>query len=794
MHNSQQDNMYSFDMKNIVPKESLTCLVAKATLDESMLWHRRLGHINFKNINKLVKDNLVRGLPTKHFENDQPVLLVLKGSNIELLDETSEILKNFIKEIENLVDKKVKIIRSDNGTEFKNKVMDDFCREKGIKREYSVAKTPQQNGVAERRNRTLIEAARTMLDDFKLPTTFWAEAVSTACYVQNKVLVVKPHNKTPYELFRGFKPALSFMRPFGCHVTILNTLESLGKFDGKSNEKKVEGSEEKAKSNRMKMLGKKRAGKEQQQESPKRQKLEDDKETNEHEEVESDDTDELKKHLVIKKDDDIAIDAIPLATKPPVIVEYKLLKEGIMVHYQLIRAYGSSKRYSSMIRLLQGIDREDLQTLWKLIKTKHGDSRPEDDHEKVLWGDLKVMFEPDIKSDVWRNLQGYKVTIWKLFDSCGVHFVRRLARKQGSICMGRIRKDRRSMICHGASAKDISPCQANGPQEAAHGIRRKTSIKGKDGTWKVRVDYFSLNKVCARDMYPFPEEGEELVSLMGYPYKCFLRLPKEYNQIRMAEDDEEKTRFHTEEGVRADTEKLQAIILSPTPKSPNQIRNLFLQLTVISKFIPKMAELPYPIRMVRVRSEATKGSGWTYEAEEALQRIKRKLNKLQTLAVTKEVKKFFGQREQIQEILDENERGTSNLNKELQAKSTPTPRAWWLYLGKETIEEGFGVGIILVSPEERMHSYAILLKFNTSDYANDCEALLAGLAVSVLAHTPSENFELQSRGVDMIGNHKVGIPQSRSIDVYQNKTIGGRDKQQQEGKSNEQCAKCKTKL
>ncbi|GJY33151.1 ribonuclease H-like domain-containing protein [Tanacetum coccineum] len=108
--------------------------------------------------------------------------------------------------------------------------------EKGIKREYSVTKTPQQNGMAERRNRTLIEAARTMLADSKLPTTFWAEAVSTACYVQNRVLVVKPHNKTPYELFRGFKPALSFMRPFGCHVTILNTLDNLGKFDGKSDE------------------------------------------------------------------------------------------------------------------------------------------------------------------------------------------------------------------------------------------------------------------------------------------------------------------------------------------------------------------------------------------------------------------------------------------------------------------------------------------------------------------------------------------------------------------------------
>ncbi|GJS56535.1 retrovirus-related pol polyprotein from transposon TNT 1-94 [Tanacetum coccineum] len=286
----RKDNIYSFDMKNIVPKESLTCLVAKATSDESMLWHRRLGHINFKNINKLVKDNLVRGLPTKHFENDQTCVAYPKGKQhkasckskvlnpitkplfmlhmdlfgptfvsslmhkkyclvvtddysrftwvffLTTKDETSEILKNFIKEIENLVDKKVKIIRSDNGTEFKNKVMDDFCREKGIKREYSVARTPQQNSVAERRNRTLIEAARTMLANSKLPTTFWAEAVSTACYVQNRVLVVKPHNKTPYELFRGFKPALSFMRPFGCHVTILNTLDNLGKFDGKSDE------------------------------------------------------------------------------------------------------------------------------------------------------------------------------------------------------------------------------------------------------------------------------------------------------------------------------------------------------------------------------------------------------------------------------------------------------------------------------------------------------------------------------------------------------------------------------
>ncbi|GJQ95316.1 hypothetical protein Tco_0006455 [Tanacetum coccineum] len=88
-------------------------------------------------------------------------------------------------------------------------------------------------------------------------------------------------------------------------------------------------------------------------------------------------------------------------------------------------------------------------------------------------------------------------------------------------------------------------------------------IKLANGTWKVRVDYSSLNKVCARDMYPFPEEGEELTSLMGYPYKCFLRLSKEYSQIRMKEDDEEKTGFHTEEGVYCFTHILKELKNSP---------------------------------------------------------------------------------------------------------------------------------------------------------------------------------------------------------------------------------------
>ncbi|GKA03058.1 retrovirus-related pol polyprotein from transposon TNT 1-94 [Tanacetum coccineum] len=277
-----------------VPKGGLTCLFAKATSDESKLWHRRLGHLNFKTMNKLVKVNLVRGLPSKLFENDQTCVACQKGKQhrascksktensislpLHLLhmdlfgltfvkslksfitvtndclvvtddysrfiwvfflatkDETSGILKSFITRIKNLVDHKVKVIRYDNGTEFKNREMNQFCKMNGILRQFSIARTPQQNKVAERRNKTLIEAASNMLVDSKLLTTFWAEAVNTACYVQNRVLVVKPHNKTSYELFHGRTPTLSFMRPFGCPVTILNTIDHLVKFDGKADE------------------------------------------------------------------------------------------------------------------------------------------------------------------------------------------------------------------------------------------------------------------------------------------------------------------------------------------------------------------------------------------------------------------------------------------------------------------------------------------------------------------------------------------------------------------------------
>ncbi|GJY27684.1 hypothetical protein Tco_0403451 [Tanacetum coccineum] len=93
---------------------------------------------------------------------------------------------------------------------------------------------------------------------------------------------------------------------------------------------------------------------------------------------------EMKMHIEIVKDDDVAIDAIPLATKPPVIVEYQIDNDGRMGYFKLIRADGSSKRYSSMIKMLQGIDKEDLETIWKLVKAKHENTKSEDDYKRVL--------------------------------------------------------------------------------------------------------------------------------------------------------------------------------------------------------------------------------------------------------------------------------------------------------------------------------------------------------------------------------------------------------------------------
>nr|GEX65875.1 ribonuclease H-like domain-containing protein [Tanacetum cinerariifolium] len=221
----RENNMYNVDLKTIVPPGDLTCLFEKAILDESSIWE--------SNIEPLVRPNL-SVLSANHYKDDYSRFSLVFF--LATKDETSTILKTFITGTENQINHKVKIIRSDNETEFKNQDLNQFYGMKEIKREFSVARTPQHNGIAERKNRTLIEAARTMLADLLLPILFWAETVNTACYVQNRVLVTKPHNKTPYELLLSRPPSIRFMRPFGCPVTILNTLDPLGKFNGKADE------------------------------------------------------------------------------------------------------------------------------------------------------------------------------------------------------------------------------------------------------------------------------------------------------------------------------------------------------------------------------------------------------------------------------------------------------------------------------------------------------------------------------------------------------------------------------
>ena len=270
-------------------KGEVKCFYTKASADDSWLWHRKLSHLNFKTMNSLVKRELVRGLPQKEFCQEGLCDACEKGkskkashrskgmtdigSPLQLIhmdlfgpvnipsisrkryalvivddyskytwvlflhskDEAALVIIDHIKKIEKEADLPVRAIRSDNGTEFRNAVLNDFCTDKGISRQYSAPRTPQQNGVVERKNRTLIEAARTMISQSRLPIYFWAEAVSTACYTQNRTLINKDLDKTPYEVMANRKPSLSYFHVFGAKCFVLKE-EHLGKFDAKAEE------------------------------------------------------------------------------------------------------------------------------------------------------------------------------------------------------------------------------------------------------------------------------------------------------------------------------------------------------------------------------------------------------------------------------------------------------------------------------------------------------------------------------------------------------------------------------
>ncbi|GJW38229.1 putative ribonuclease H-like domain-containing protein [Tanacetum coccineum] len=222
----RRHNLYCFNLTNIHSEREIKCLVAKASLDESTKWNTKDGHgKQTKASYKAIPQSAPISEPSSYFIW---TILVLLPSEALITTTIPWWLQMTLTE--------VKAIRCDNGTEFKNSNLIELSGSKGIKRDYSVARTPQQKRVAERKNRTLIEAARTMLADSKLPTMFWTKVVSTACYVLNRVLVTRPHNKTPYELLSGKVPNISHLKPFGCHVTILNTSDHLGKFKGKVDE------------------------------------------------------------------------------------------------------------------------------------------------------------------------------------------------------------------------------------------------------------------------------------------------------------------------------------------------------------------------------------------------------------------------------------------------------------------------------------------------------------------------------------------------------------------------------
>ncbi|GJY04383.1 retrovirus-related pol polyprotein from transposon TNT 1-94 [Tanacetum coccineum] len=284
---SRGDNLYTLSLGNMMASSPI-CLLSKASKTKSWLWHRRLSHLNFGAINHLARHGLVRGLPKLKFEKDhlcsacalgksskKPHKPKSEDTNQEKLyllhmdlcgpmrvasvngkkyilvivddysrftwvkclrskDEAPAFIINFLKMIQVRLKETVRRIRTDNGTEFVNQTLREYYEKVGISHETSVARSPQQNGVVERRNRTLIEAARTMLIYAKAPLFLWAEAVATACYTQNRSMIRRRHGKTPYELLHDKPPDLSYLHVFGALCYPTNDSENLGKLQPKA--------------------------------------------------------------------------------------------------------------------------------------------------------------------------------------------------------------------------------------------------------------------------------------------------------------------------------------------------------------------------------------------------------------------------------------------------------------------------------------------------------------------------------------------------------------------------------
>ncbi|KAI3815830.1 hypothetical protein L1987_15513 [Smallanthus sonchifolius] len=242
MKASRINDTYVLDMSVATTTDSIpTCLLSKASESDSILWHMKLAHINFRKMNYIVRNDLVLGIPKMKFSVPDDCIPCKKGKQ-RRKSHKSKSTNSIVTPLELLHMDLFGLISirsiggksSDNGSEFKNSKMGLFCLQKGIHHEFSAPYVPQQNGVAERKNRTLVETARTMLADSKHPVTFWAEAVNTACHVLNKVLTVKRHNKTCYELLNNQKPNLEYLLPFGNPCTLVKVRDVPTKFSAKA--------------------------------------------------------------------------------------------------------------------------------------------------------------------------------------------------------------------------------------------------------------------------------------------------------------------------------------------------------------------------------------------------------------------------------------------------------------------------------------------------------------------------------------------------------------------------------
>nr|GFA42641.1 hypothetical protein [Tanacetum cinerariifolium] len=229
-------SLYTISIEDMM-KSSPICLLSKASKNKSWLWHRCLNHLNFGTINDLVRKDLVRGLPRLKFEKDHLCSAFIlddysRFTWVKFLrskDETPDVVIKFITQIQVGLNKTVRYIRTDNGTKFINHTMTEYYERIGIFHQKTVPRTPQQNGVVERRNRTIVEAARTMLIFSKALMFLWAEVLATACYTQNRSLFHTRHHKTPYELVHNKKPDLTFFRVFGALCYPINDSVDLGK-------------------------------------------------------------------------------------------------------------------------------------------------------------------------------------------------------------------------------------------------------------------------------------------------------------------------------------------------------------------------------------------------------------------------------------------------------------------------------------------------------------------------------------------------------------------------------------